>query len=242
MKTPRTGPAGETLDTPQHRALGSDSRAAILHLIREADEGLTATDVAEHTRLHYSTVRAHLEQLTEAGLLVKGRASGGQPGRPAWRYRAATLDPAPGPYRSLAAALLDHLATSRGGVRTAVRVGEAWGRQLVAALPSRPESASLPGAQPARSAGPVDSVLAVLEGLGFGPRRQPGPGDDVIEVHLHTCPFLELVGQQPDVMCNLHAGVIRGALRAAGAPRGAAVLEPFAAPTACVARLRLPAP
>ena len=46
-----------------------------------------------------------------------------------------------------------------------------------------------------------------------------------------------------DVMSGgrLIAGMIRGVLHAAGTPDGEAVLAPFAAPTACVARLRVPA-
>jgi predicted ArsR family transcriptional regulator len=224
VETPRKGPSGETIDTPRHRALASASRAAILRLVREADAGLTAGEVAEHTGLHFSTTRAHLDQLVDAGLLVKARASAGLPGRPAWRYRAAAPEPAPAPYRAFAAALLAHLAAT-GGVPAAERAGDAWGRQLAA-------EAREPG-------GPVPTVLAVLGNLGFDPKPQPARPGDAAEVHLHTCPFLELVGQHPDVMCGLHAGVIRGALRAGGAPDGEAVLEPFAAPTACVARLRL---
>ncbi|MET7396264.1 helix-turn-helix domain-containing protein [Dactylosporangium sp. NPDC005572] len=241
----RLGPSGETIDTPRHRALGSASRTAILRLVRATGTGLTAADVVDATSLHPSTVRAHLERLVEAGLLVKARASGGLPGRPAWRYRAAAAEPAPAPYRALAAALLDHLATTGGGVAGAVTAGEAWGRRLAA---------------PADSADPVTTVLGVLRQLGFdpqpvpatgpvpvdgsnpargpGPDQAPGPDSGEVEVRLHTCPFLELIGQQPDVMCALHAGMIRGVLRAAGAADGQAVLEPFAAPNACVARLR----
>ena len=237
METPRTGPTGETIDTPRHRALGSASRVAILRLVRAAGAGLTAGDVAEHTGLHFSTVRAHLDRLVEAGLLVKARASGGAPGRPAWRYRAAAADPAPAPYRILAAALLEHLATTGGGIPAAVQAGQTWGRRLAGTV--------------AASEGPVETAVAVLTELGFDPRRQPADavGADgaesvsaagEVEVHLHACPFLELVGRQPDVMCALHAGLIRGVLHEAGAPDGQAVLEPFAAPTACVARLRIP--
>ncbi|MBX6748074.1 MAG: hypothetical protein IRY85_00130, partial [Micromonosporaceae bacterium] len=173
------------------------------------------------------------------------------------------------PYRTLAAALLEHLATAGGGVPVAAQAGQAWGRQLAAALP-QPTS-------------PVDATVTVLRDLGFDPHLHrvgdaetpapdaksstPGPGSSTVdtegrdagssagetggsagetgnagdvEVHLRTCPFLELVGQQPDVMCALHAGVIRGVLRTVGAADGEAVLEPFAAPNACVARLRLP--
>lgn len=251
METRGIGPSGETIDTPRHRALSSASRVAILRLVRAADAGLTATDVAERTGLHFSTVRAHLERLVDAGLLIKARASDGGPGRPPWRYRAASPEPAPAPYRTLAAALLDHLATAGGGTSAAVQAGQEWGRRL-ATSPERP-------------ADPVDAAVAVLGELGFDPHvRTPGAdkteqphhaetSDDAgkvgnatdpergeVEVQLRTCPFLELVGQQPDVMCALHAGVIRGVLRTAGTPDAEAVLEPFAAPNACVVRLRLP--
>jgi predicted ArsR family transcriptional regulator len=236
METVRTGPSGEAIDTPRHRALGSASRVAILRLVRAAGAGLTAGEVADRTGLHFSTVRAHLDRLVEAGLLVKARPSGGAPGRPAWRYRVAAPEPAPAPYRALAAALLEHLATTGGGGRAAVRAGQAWGRRLaVESAPSGPVEAT--------PSGPVEAALAVLGRLGFDPHREPGPAHNAeVEVHLRSCPFLELVGQQPDVMCALHAGMISGALHAAAAPDAEAVLEPFAAPNACVARLRIPGP
>ncbi|GLW29311.1 helix-turn-helix transcriptional regulator [Actinoplanes regularis] len=223
METPRKGPSGETIDTPRHRALGSQSRVAILRLVRD-EPGITAAEVASLTGQHLSTTRAHMDLLAEAGLLVKARASGGLPGRPAWRYRAAAEDPAPAPYRALAAALLDHLSGGDGDVReTAARVGEGWGRQLAAAGPGHEE--------------PVDAVITVLDRLGFGPRRQPPGGGDTAEVHLYTCPFLELVGRNPDAMCGLHLGVVRGILERDGVPGDSVVLEPFGAPAACVVRL-----
>ena len=223
METPSVGPSGETIDTPQHRALGSASRVSILQLVRAAGGGLTAADVVAETGLHLSTVRAHLDRLAGTGLLVKARASGGQPGRPAWRYRAATADPAPAPaaYRVLAAALLEHLSKAGGDTReVAAQAGEGWGRQLAAAAREHTD--------------PVDTVVEVFDGLGFGPRRLPAePGT----IHLHTCPFLELVGQNPDAMCGLHLGVVRGILRQRGGAGGGTVLEPFGAPAACVVRV-----
>jgi predicted ArsR family transcriptional regulator len=103
-------------------------------------------------------------------------------------------------------------------------VGRDWGRQLAAAVPPGPE--------------PADTVTAVLAGLGFEPHRVPGP--EGVVLHLRTCPFLDLVGQNPDAMCGLHAGVARGVLDQRGAPSDTTILEPFGAPGACV--LRLPAP
>ncbi|MFG2037093.1 helix-turn-helix transcriptional regulator [Dactylosporangium sp. NPDC048998] len=235
METPRKGPTGETNDTPRHRALGSASRATIMRLVRAGlpvAGGLTAAEVAAATGQHLSTTRAHLDRLVAAGLLVKARPSGGAPGRPAWRYRAASVrraaDPAPAPYRTLAAALLAHLAPVRGDVReAAARVGRDWGRQLA--------SASTRAAAP--HADPVDAVITVLRGLGFDPRRQPEPaGGTGVEVRLRACPLLDLVGQNPDAMCGLHAGVVRGVLEHHRVG-DSAVLEPFGAPDACVVRL-----
>ncbi|WP_436971129.1 helix-turn-helix transcriptional regulator [Micromonospora coxensis] len=228
VETSRTGPTGETIDSHRHRALGTASRASILEMVRDAGAGMTIAEVGERTGLHLSTARAHLDRLVDAGLLVKARASGGQPGRPAWRYRVAKSEaPAPAPYRALAAALLDHLSRRNpGDVRAeATRAGHDWGRHLAAA--------TAPGADP------VDTLLDVLRGLGFSPRRQE-TAEGTVEVHLHTCPFLELVNRNPDAICALHVGVVRGALDHAGAPPSGAVLEPFGAPDACVVRLAVP--
>jgi predicted ArsR family transcriptional regulator len=217
----RIGPSGDATGTPQHRALGTASRAEILRLVRAADAGLTAADVVAQIGLHPSTVRAHLEQLVEAGLLMKARASDGAPGRPAWRYRVAAPEPAPGPYRILAKALLDHLAGT--STKATLQAGQAWGRQLASTVPD--------------ADGPLDAALQVLRGLGFDPEQPPAPAGS--EIHLRACPFLDLVGEQPDVMCTLHAAMIRGVVRSSGAPRAEAALEPFAAPGACVVRLQL---
>ncbi|WP_203833895.1 helix-turn-helix transcriptional regulator [Actinoplanes campanulatus] len=223
----RVGPNGGTTETPRHRALGSDSRVTILGLIREAAGGLTAADVAARTGQHMSTTRVHLERLVDAGLLVKARASGGLPGRPAWRYRATATDPVPAPYRALAAALLDHVTGEGPDVRaTAGRVGRDWGRQLATASPPTGD--------------PIEAVTTVLDGLGFAPSVQPATESGQIPVHLHTCPFLDLVGKNPDAMYALHAGVIRGILEKHGAPTDGATLEPFGAPAACVVRLPPP--
>jgi predicted ArsR family transcriptional regulator len=221
VKTRRPGSSYEANETPQHRALGTASRAAILRLVQAAGTGLTAAEVVARIGLHPSTVRTHMERLVAAGLLVKARASDGAPGRPAWRYRTAAPEPAPGPYRTLAAALLDHLAAS--GQRAATQAGEEWGRRLAATAAREP----------------VEAAMGVLSELGFDPRRSETGDVEGTEIHLHKCCFLDLVGEQPDAMCALHAGMIRGVVRGSGAPRAQTVLEPFAAPTACVVHLQL---
>ena len=78
--------------------------------------------------------------------------------------------------------------------------------------------------------------MAILDTLGFEPGT---PEPDDTEVQLRACPYLELVRRHPDAMCGLHAGLIGGVLHAAGGT-GDPVLDPFAAPGACVVRLPRP--
>ncbi|HEX6968217.1 MAG TPA: helix-turn-helix domain-containing protein [Micromonosporaceae bacterium] len=229
METHGLGPAGESVDTARHRALASTTRVVILLLVRQAPRGLTAAEVAQATGRHLTTVREHLEQLTSAGLLIRQRDHGGTPGRPAWRYRPAAGQvetPSGGPYRELAAALVEHIVSTESDPWAAgVSAGRAWGRRLVADV------------QPV-TARPGQRLLAVLERLGFAPRVAVANQDEPEVVHLHACPFLDLVGSSADLVCGMHLGVLRGALEAAGAPGVRPALEPFGAPGACVVRMR----
>jgi predicted ArsR family transcriptional regulator len=203
----------------------------MLDLIRRSDGGMTAGQVAEATGLHPSTVRAHLEQLAESGLLTRERRGDGSPGRPAWRYRAAPIpeiDQAVAsrdrPYRDLASALIGYLARDAEDPHTAgVRAGRDWGRALAAPLPR---------------GRPVDGLVQVLDRLGFSPQVVDRPRPGAAVVHLRSCPFLELALASPDVVCGVHQGVIGGALGALGASAADSVLEPFALPGACVVRIR----
>jgi predicted ArsR family transcriptional regulator len=194
--------------------------------VRAAAIGLTSAEVAAKTGLRPSTARTHLHNLVEAGLLVKARASAGLPYRPAWRYRTAPADPAPTMYRLLISAVLEHLTASANATRAeGAVVGQRWGASMAKVVNLR--------------ATVTENVMAVLAALGFNPRLVPRhPADPTVELHLMTCPYLDLVRAHPDAMCGLHAGIITGLLRAAGKPGDAAVLEPFAAPDACVVRIQ----
>lgn len=223
-------------DTAQHRALSSASRAAILELIRARASGLTAAEVARYCGLHRSTVRAHLERLTAAGLVTREPTRGGTPGRPAWRYRAVAIPrPADSLYRDLAGALVGHLARADANPASAgEQAGRDWGRRLVGRDITRDA-----GAGASREA-PLDGLVRVLDHLGFTPtvvHRGPGPA---AVVHLRSCPFLDLVGANQDVVCGLHLGVIRGALGGLGASTAGTTLEPFGAEGACVVRVASP--
>jgi predicted ArsR family transcriptional regulator len=227
-------PVARTVDVPTHRALSSDSRAGILALIGASDTGLTAAEIARESGLHPSTVRAHLDRLVEAELVVREPARDGTPGRPSWRYRAVpSPEPGGGLYRQLAGALIGHLTVvERDAAAAGEQAGREWGRQLAQDL-----QAVGPHTIRRRGRAPIDSLLELLSQLGFTPRLARRDGNAAGVVHLTTCPFLDLVAKYPDVVCALHRGVIRGALNGMGASVDAQ-LRPFAVDGACVVQIK----
>ena len=62
--------------------------------------------------------------------------------------------------------------------------------------------------------------------------------DDGVELRLHHCPFREVAEPHTDVVCQLHLGLMQGALAEIRAPLTADSLEPLVTPTMCVAQLR----
>lgn len=89
------------------------------------------------------------------------------------------------------------------------------------------ERASEQGERAARA------VMGSLIDLGFSPEADAGT------IRLRTCPMLDTARDYPEVMCEIHRGLVRGVLDHAGS-RADVMLAPFAEPGACVLRLGAP--
>jgi predicted ArsR family transcriptional regulator len=77
----------------------------------------------------------------------------------------------------------------------------------------------------------------VLDELGFAP-VDPDPGPD--QIALTHCPFLELVEIGPGLVCQVHLGLMHGAVAAwspTDADTSVSRLEPFSAPDRCSVHL-----
>jgi predicted ArsR family transcriptional regulator len=210
----------------RHRALASPSRARLVELLQAADRPLDAAELAELTGLHLSTVRSHLAILVEADVVTARSEPTGRPGRPRQRYEVGDdADGADDGYRFLATALTGALRATTDDPGAAARAsGEAWGRFLV----DRPA----PG-RPVPAGEAVARVHAMLATAGFAPE----PGAVAPEVLVRRCPFLTLAREDPEVVCNLHLGLLRGALAELGHDPAGTELTPFVAPSLCVASL-----
>lgn len=213
------------------------SRLRVLRALREepsepgAGGGLGVQQLAERTGLHVNTVRTHLERLVAEGTVLRHPQPRSAPGRPRLAYTAA---PRPDPladsrsYRLLAEMLTGLVSSGLPDARHAsVEAGRAWGRYL-AERPAPHRRTS--------EAQAVQALLGTLSEVGFSPElsREDGTGRTVL---LHHCPFLEVAEAHRDVVCSLHLGLMQGALAETRAPVTADQLEPFVAPSLCVAHL-----
>ncbi len=209
----------------RHRVLAGLTRSRLLAVLRQADGPVGVRELAEAIGLHPNSVREQLDQLVEVGLVARSTAAPVGRGRPGLRYvaRPDDGDPDLNAYRELARVLADELARQPEPAAVAVTAGERWGRAMTVHEASTPTVAEA-----------VDRLVTLLDDAGFAPERPAGPG---APIHLRHCPFGPPAREHQAVVCGVHLGLMRGALRELGAPLDAVRLEPLVTPSLCVAHL-----
>jgi predicted ArsR family transcriptional regulator len=214
------------------------SRRRLLQVIarRPASSPPTVGDLVATVGGHPNTTRHHLRVLLAAGLVLEEHAppQGGR-GRPAARYavtragRDAVAPNAGGAaaeeYVALAAAFAERLAERDGDPGADARaIGQAWG----VGLAGRQE------ADQPQDGSPGERVVALLDRLGFSPDTEPAlEGASGTTVLLRTCPLLDAARRHPEVVCQVHLGLVAGALEAHHEPSDGLQLVPFSRPGAC---------
>jgi predicted ArsR family transcriptional regulator len=176
------------------RALADPTRRRILTSLQARLEAATVDEVAAAQGIHRTVAFEHLELLARLGLLVRDSRAGFR-GRPARTYRfageAAEISHPPRQHRLLAGLLAEAIA---GGIEPK-QLGQAYGRRLAAG--SRSES----------------EAIARLEPL--------GADYQVVGDHMQArnCVFQEACVSAREVVCGVQAGLLQGALAAAGSNR-----------------------
>jgi predicted ArsR family transcriptional regulator len=185
------------------KALGDNTRYAIYLELARSAVPLATADIAESLALHPNTVRPHLERMREVGLLAVESNPGGGPGRPQHRYSLAPDSPGLGlepPSFPMIARMLLRLAEATGaGAEEARDTGRDQGLADAPALARR---------------GCLAAVEARMAELGFDPAV--AAEDDVATVAFAHCPFRELAERRPDLICNLHRGLVEGLVAGVG--------------------------
>jgi predicted ArsR family transcriptional regulator len=199
------------------KALGDNTRYAIdLELARSAVP-LTTTMVAEALDLHPNTGRPHLERMRDVGLLEVETESKGEVGRPQHRYSLAAEAPSLGlepPAMPLMSRMLLGVAAASGASREeAVEIGRQQGRAAAAAVEAAAVVAELDDVDD-RAAVCLAALVDELARIGF----DPAVADDAdgVVVAFTRCPFAELAESNPELVCNLHRGLVEGFVEAVG--------------------------
>lgn len=177
----------------------SSSRARVLHALRDATRPMRVDELCAVLELSRNAVRFHLGHLLESGEIRHERFAPSGPGRPSIGFRAVPREAVDDAAAYLAlATLLGRALTRVGSPAAAEEAGEAWAAQLVATPSTDPD--------PDRA---VQRLVGVLDEYGFAPCVSGRT------VELHRCPYVEVALEQPEVVCGLHLGLVRGLLGAA---------------------------
>lgn len=203
----------------QAALLAAPARRALMERLRSRPDSPTAALLADELSLHVTTVRFHLDQLREAGLVESVAEHSPHRGRPSLRYRAVDVD-----LDSSREHMIEALAWAATGSGTPAQNAREAGRRWAAATPVRPGSAH-------------EVLTDTFHHLGF----DPSPDHGVLR--LRGCPFLAAARQTPQVVCQVHLGLARElAARSDDADAVRIDLIPFAEQDACHLRITRSAP
>jgi predicted ArsR family transcriptional regulator len=234
----------EMIDSRTHRVLAGVSRVAVLQALRVNAGLLDVQAIAEQVGLHTNTVRSHLDQLMDAGLVESQVQERKTPGRPRLLFRATSTRVA-GPedsYKVLAEILASAIRDGEpapGAV--AAKAGRRWGQSF--------EQQGDASAETVDSGRALDRVVALLDDVGFAPRVSKATGATTVTgdagnaagnatvIELHQCPFYDIAREHTDVVCAVHLGLIQGALDQMQAPPSTVRIEPFVRPDLCLAHI-----
>jgi predicted ArsR family transcriptional regulator len=191
-------------------AFGDPTRRSIYLFARDADESVTASEVARHFDLHANVARHHLDKLADGGYLEieVGRGGRAGAGRPSKHYRATAKDVTlefPVHHDDLVVTLLAKtlaLVPPEEAERMAEDVGAEYGRAMAASLGDRDEHR-----QSFRDA--LHTVAEALTAHGFAAHAEKHHDD--LRIVAEHCPFGDAAIENP-VICAVDRGMVKGML------------------------------
>ena len=190
-------------------AFGDPTRRDIYLFARDADGGVTASEVAQRFDLHPNVARHHLDKLSGGGYLEVSvcRTAQAGAGRPSKRYQVPTDRPeleVPVRHDEVLATLLGRaLAMLPPG--TAEQLAEEVGAEYGAAMAD-----AMGGAEAQRSfRTALHTVAEALTAHGFAAHTESEPNG--LRIVSDNCPFGETALEHP-VICAVDRGMVKGML------------------------------
>lgn len=211
---------------PRHTGAAlSPERRIVLSALRSSKSPIRVRDLVDQLGLHENTIREHLEGLVESAHAERVQLISSGRGRPSYGYRAredfaAQIEPEARDYASLALVLARQLATLGGDSRrVAISAGEEWARQFF-----NPPQELTEGKIALRK-----RIFEILQSLGYSPKSNAKQNF----IRLRTCPLLSAAKLEPEIVCSVHLGLVRGLVEQASANPDDVELIQFAEPGSC---------
>jgi len=181
------------------RALSEPTRRSILDFLHShVNEELTVDELVKVERIHRSVAFDHLEMLADAGLVERGQRDGPR-GRPArtYSYRGTAVEFSyPTRQHQLLATVLSKAVKGQGA--SGLRAAKVAGRRAGIGLASGGRG--------------ISAAVRTLSTLGGEYELTRS------SLHSRNCVFREACASG-EIACAVHAGMIEGALEAAGVKR-----------------------
>jgi predicted ArsR family transcriptional regulator len=195
-------------------AFGDPTRRAVYLFVRDNDDGVTASGVADHFALHPNVARHHLDKLAAGGYVEVSIERNGKSGagRPSKRYRIAerTADMA-FPVRSddlilsLLGRALDLLPREQAEAM-AEEIGRQYGQAMATGITGDDVAT---GHRSLRSA--LTAVADALTAHGFAAHAEQRHNE--LRIINNHCPFGDVAIEHP-VICAVDRGMVKGMLSA----------------------------
>ncbi len=195
-------------------AFGDPTRRAVYLYVRDASEGVTASQVAEQFEVHPNVARHHLDKLAAGGYLAVEivRAEHAGAGRPSKCYRAVdSATPMQFPVRSddlvlsLLGEALERLPRAEAQA-IAEDVGRKYGQAMAVGLTGDDVAA---GQRSLHSA--LQKVADALTAHGFAAHTEKR--QNKLRIINNNCPFGDVAIEHP-VICAVDRGMVKGMLDA----------------------------
>lgn len=197
---------------PIYRTLSSLSRINLLYQLQQRGT-MTIGDLAEAAGLHHNTAREHLHRLIDEGFVTCEPEIRESKGRPRMLYSvAAGVDHRDGSIR---------VAKAEAAERRGDQVRRMLSLEAIIHSPMQRQ---------------LDALDDHLDQTGFDARLDA----DGLHVHLHECPYSEMVKEHPEV-CRVHFGLLKGLLEQIEGPLTAGALHPLVQPNTCTLDLHIAA-
>lgn len=193
--------------------LSDPTRFNIYQHIIQHHKPVTVLEVAEKFEIHPNVARLHLSKLEEIKLIISHFQKTGKGGRPSRLYQLSEnvveLNFPHRDYKLLATiAIESFMSLGEHGKEALYSTGKKYGTEVVNQNKQHLNKENLT----------IDEKIQILEDssrmLGMYPEFEYNAEENNIRFKVNNCPFKEVVGQNKELVCDLHHAFLKGMFEA----------------------------